>query len=68
MIVKCRLDSLLTENDVSIDELSLKTNISVSTINAILSGSHIPSVYLCFVLCAFFGISIYDLVYLDDDL
>lgn len=65
MIVKCRLDSLLTENDVSIDHLSNSTGVSVLSIKEILAGNYIPSVYVALLFSVFFGCSVDDIFYLD---
>ncbi len=65
MVVKCRLDSLLTENDISIDHLSSSTGVSVLTIKEILVGNYIPSVYVALLFSVFFGCCVDDIFYLD---
>lgn len=65
LIVKNRLDSLLTEDEVTIDEVSLKTGISILTLSAILSNSLTPSVFVAIILSNFFRCSVEDIFYLE---
>lgn len=65
MVVKCRLDSYLTENDISVKKLSIDSGISELTLKMIMSGKYEPSVYVALLLSICLNCEVTDIFYLE---
>ena len=66
MVVKCRLDSILTEKDISVNELSEMSGFTVLCLNKILSGYE-PSVYVALLLAICLDCEVADIFSLSID-
>lgn len=65
MVVKCLLDSYLTENDISVNQLSEMSGISELTLKKIMSGKYEPSVYVALLLSICLNCEVTDIFSLD---
>ena len=65
MVVKCRLDSYLTENDISVKKLSEDSCISELTLKKIMSGKYEPSLYVALLLSICLNCQVSDIFYFE---
>lgn len=65
VVVKNNLAYYMDLYDVSVDDLAEKIGSTPNTINATISGKHVPSAYLCLLISLYFDIPVNSLFYLD---
>ena len=65
VVVKNNLAYYMDLYDVSVEAIADRIGSTPYTINAIISGKHIPSAYLCLLISLFFDLPVNSLFYLD---
>ena len=65
IVVKNNLAYYMDLYEVSVEDLASKIGSTPNTINSIISGKYVPSVYLCLLISLFFNTSVNSLFYLD---